>query len=409
MEENTGFSMKYSLLAPGLGCKYSNSLRTEEDEPIYTYNDKYVRWFARQSIKGGRVCAFNQYDKSKICRDVLKILPRETKIEGNVYDIIEAIIKYKSNHLKIIKEEYESKFVYYSDINEDEMNEYNNKKLGELPIHTFLQQLSLNYLLWDFDAMSLYPSAMSDEKSIYPKIETGYAYTKDMNDELVEKFSNQRFTQGCEISKIKHSNPKYLIVQHLPVREKVKILKLSGCVTVIVLMFQLLLIFEEIVKIGGRVVEIFDGVFLREIFEVSPFEKVIDKRFELRQKYKDESKNVMQLLVKLIMNGLYGEQIRKDTEESYQCKSEQWMLTEYGERVLDHQEINYGNLIVKMKDDDGLQDEVKKVTTMPLHLGASVLSNNKRIMNNLIHAINGFYANDLYYEDTNSMYIQNKP
>ena len=30
----------------------------------------------------------------------------------------------------------------------------------------------------------------------------------------------------------------------------------------------------------------------------------------------------MQLLVKLIMNSLYGEQIRKDIEESYQCKSE---------------------------------------------------------------------------------------
>ena len=30
----------------------------------------------------------------------------------------------------------------------------------------------------------------------------------------------------------------------------------------------------------------------------------------------------MQLLVKLIKNSLYGEQIRKDIEESYQCKSE---------------------------------------------------------------------------------------
>ena len=28
---------------------------------------------------------------------------------------------------------------------------------------------------------------MSDEKKIYPKIETGYAFTKDMNDDLVKK------------------------------------------------------------------------------------------------------------------------------------------------------------------------------------------------------------------------------
>ena len=44
----------------------------------------------------------------------------------------------------------------------------------------------LNDLLWDFDALSLYPSAMSDETSVYPKIETGYAYTPNMNDEVVE-------------------------------------------------------------------------------------------------------------------------------------------------------------------------------------------------------------------------------
>ena len=40
MEEITGFSMKDCLSLPGLGLKYFISLRTEEDEPIYTYNDK---------------------------------------------------------------------------------------------------------------------------------------------------------------------------------------------------------------------------------------------------------------------------------------------------------------------------------------------------------------------------------
>ena len=60
MEETTGFSMKDCLSLPGLGWKYFNSIRTEEDEPIYTYYDKYMRWFVKQSAKGGRVCAFNQ-------------------------------------------------------------------------------------------------------------------------------------------------------------------------------------------------------------------------------------------------------------------------------------------------------------------------------------------------------------
>ena len=37
------------------------------------------------------------------------------------------------------------------------------------------------------------------EKSIYPRIETGYAVTKDMNDELVEKFNSNNFDQGSAI------------------------------------------------------------------------------------------------------------------------------------------------------------------------------------------------------------------
>ena len=95
IEEITGFSVKDSLSAPGLGCKYFNNLRTEEDEPIYTYNDKYLRHFARQSTKGGSVCAFNQYFVSKICGDVLKIISRELKDEANVYHIIEDYMKDK--------------------------------------------------------------------------------------------------------------------------------------------------------------------------------------------------------------------------------------------------------------------------------------------------------------------------
>ena len=37
---------------------------------------------------------------------------------------------------------------------------------------------------------------MWDENSIYPRIETGYAYTKVMNKDLVEKFSTGNFRQG---------------------------------------------------------------------------------------------------------------------------------------------------------------------------------------------------------------------
>ena len=51
MEEITGFGMKDCLPLPGLGWKYSNSLKAEEDEPIYTHNDKYKRWFVKGGLK----------------------------------------------------------------------------------------------------------------------------------------------------------------------------------------------------------------------------------------------------------------------------------------------------------------------------------------------------------------------
>ena len=66
MEEITGCLMKDSLPPSGLGWNYFNKLRTEENEPISTYNDKYMRYFVKKSIKGGQVFSFNQYFISKI-------------------------------------------------------------------------------------------------------------------------------------------------------------------------------------------------------------------------------------------------------------------------------------------------------------------------------------------------------
>ena len=77
----------------------------------------------------------------------------------------------------------------------------------------------------------------------------------------------------------------------------------------------------------------------------------------MRQKYKDEKNDLMQKLIKLIMNSLYGVQIRRDINESYYCESETWMKTEFDEKVLDYWKLTNGNYIGKMKKDDGLDDD----------------------------------------------------
>ena len=163
--------------------------------------------------------------------------------------------------------------------------------------------------------MSLHPSAMWDEKSIYPRIETGYAYTRDMNDELVEKFNTGNFNQGSAILKIKYYNPRDLIVRHLPVKEKEKKIEIICMRNGYIVDYLTSVDIQEIVKIGGKVVEIYEGVIYRENFKVSPFRKAIDELFALGQKYEDENNEDMQLLLKLIMNSLYGENIRKDIDK----------------------------------------------------------------------------------------------
>ena len=48
---------------------------------------------------------------------------------------------------------------------------------------------------------------MWDENSIYPRIETRYAFTKDMNKKLPKKVNSGNFTQRSAKLKIKYYNP----------------------------------------------------------------------------------------------------------------------------------------------------------------------------------------------------------
>ena len=76
----------------------------------------------------------------------------------------------------------------------------------QLPIHQLIKQIKLDELLGDFAAVSLYLSAIRDKNSIYPITETGYAFTEDLNDQLVKNFNTVKFNQRSAILKIKYYN-----------------------------------------------------------------------------------------------------------------------------------------------------------------------------------------------------------
>ena len=313
MEALRGFGIKNCLTLPSLASKYFNSLREENDEPIYTYNDEFMRHFVRQSAKGGRCSALSQYYKSNISQEVFNIISKELNlskddVNDNVCEIIDKYFEYTNEQRKIIENEYDSQFNDNRDIDEEERTEHINKELNKLQIHKKIQKLDVNDVMMDFDATSLYPSAMWDEKSVYPKIETGFAFKPHMNDVYVEAFKNQTFNEDGDesaILRIKYYNPRDLIFQHLPVKEKVKNIEVNRMRNGYIIDTLISVDICEIVKTGGRVIEIYEGVIYRENFKISPFRKVIEELFAWRQKYKDEHNDLMQKLVELFMVGLY--------------------------------------------------------------------------------------------------------
>ena len=133
----------------------------------------------------------------------------------------------------------------------------------------------------DFDASSLYSSAMWVENLVYPKLETGFALKIHMNDVHVEALIDQTFNQDdneSAILKPKYYNPPDLIIQHLPVKEKVKNIAVNRMRNCFIIDALTTVDIQEVIEIGGRVIRIYEGVF-QEYFKISTFNKVAEKLF----------------------------------------------------------------------------------------------------------------------------------
>ena len=118
--------------------------------------------------------------------------------------------------------------------------------------------------MMDFDATSLHSSAMYVEKSVYPKIEKGFAFKPYMNDVYVEAFNNQTFKQDGKESaflKLIYYNPPDLMFQHLPLEQKVKNVEVNRRRNGYIIDVLRNVDFQEFLKIGGRVNETYESVF----------------------------------------------------------------------------------------------------------------------------------------------------
>ena len=117
--------------------------------------------------------------------------------------------------------------------------------------------------MMDFDAISFYPGAIYDEISVYPETESGFVFKPYMNIIYVEVSNNQTFNQdGNESANLKSKN--YIlhdcIFQQLPVKEEVKNIELNRMGNGYIIDTLTSVDIKEIVEIGGKVTEFYEGV-----------------------------------------------------------------------------------------------------------------------------------------------------
>ena len=401
MQKLTGFGIKDCLTEASLGWKCFGTYN--KDREFYTFNDKYVRDFIRKSIKGGKVVALNRYFESNQCEEILNTLKKHLKIDDN--EISNIIDKYL-NYINTKREEYTLEFENgekdYRKINKKELEKFLERKLGELNISKELQKINKDDLLVSYDFNSLYPSAQIDINSTWPKIETAYSFEKYMNDAVCYLFNSQKWNQlnRSAFLTIKYYNPENLIFQHLPIKEKIKNPYKNNRFEEINRMRNGIIIdtltsvdIVEIVKCGGVILEVFEGFFCHNL-EYNPYTEFVTDMFEKRDLFKSQGKDLLQNLAKKIGLSVYGGNIRKDINEEYKYVTENWMRENFDDRVRELFPLKNGNLIVKLEDDEGVDDydKAKSINTMPSHFGSYILSHSKRLMNDVFREIDGFYS-----------------
>ena len=417
MQKMSGFGIKDCLTEASLGWKCFGTYN--KDREFYTFNDKYVRDFIRKSIKGGRVCAFNRYFESNHFDEIMSTIKKHLKINDNeISNIIDKYLKYINTKRDEFKLEFENGEKDYRKINKKELDNFLNNKLGNLEISKDLQKINKDDLLVSYDFNSLYPSAQIDKSSYWPKIEASYPFKKHMNDAICYLFNSGRWNElnRSAFLTIKYHNPENLVFQHLPIKEKInnpyknnRFEEINRMRNGIIIDTLTSVDIVEIVKCGGVILEVFEGMFSHNL-EFNPYTEFVTDMFQKRDLFKSQGKDLLQNLAKKIGLSVYGGNIRIDINEEYKCVTENWMRENFDDRIKEWFPLKNGNFIVKLEDDEGVDDynKAKSINTMPSHFGSFILSHSKRLMNDVFREIDGFYSNNIYYGDTDSGYIHKK-
>ncbi|ESO95266.1 hypothetical protein LOTGIDRAFT_175175 [Lottia gigantea] len=169
---------------------------------------------------------------------------------------------------------------------------------------------------------------------------------------------------------------------------------------------------EEFYNKLMNIVEIFVGKdcieqMLQRLGKVDQKRLTLISHDDLRNKYKREGNIVGSNCMKVLGNSLFGKSIQKDITTSRHLWSEATLKANFDSHVKSYPKVNETLYIVEINEEEKEFDCIppKSTRLTPSHLGSFVLSHSKKIMNNFIHVIDGFYKPEIYYTDTDSLYI----
>jgi hypothetical protein len=243
----------------------------------------------------------------------------------------------------------------------------------------------------DFDAVSLYPSAMYRMDGFLlgvPKVITNLDYedlkTKDgyFVEVVIKRVGIKR-----ALSLISYMNDKGVRMFSNDVVGKTIFIDKTTL--------------EDMIKFQAIEFDIIRGYYFDEGFNTKikdTIKYLFEKRLELKKQ-----KNICEMVYKLIMNSGYGKSIMKPIENETRIINNQDEFNTYLTR-------NYNWIISFNRITDSENFRVKSVKTLIdhfniAHVGVSILSMSKRIMNEVMCLAEDIGI-DIYYQDTDSMHLQ---
>lgn len=273
----------------------------------------------------------------------------------------------------------------------------------------------LNILLNDLDAVSLYPSAMRrlfKELGGYLK-GTPFIITKDkLNLWFLEdqtsyfiKIKLNRIPKQRKFPLVSYINKKGVrtftnVLEEKVYNKKNELVKVIDHSVLYVDKIQLedIMNFHEVTEADFDIIE---GVYFKS--GRNPIiGKVIDDVFNERNRFK-KLKNPIEQLYKLIMNSSYGKNIMKEVNKNNNYFNDDKSFGQFFKRNYDKISLieKFGDENYYVESDNPLYNHYNSC-----HIGCEILSMSKRIMNEVMCLAEDNNI-EIYYQDTDSMHIEN--